>query len=119
MAKNAYSSQAAPVRTDRGAEYEAFVAVTRKLQAAISSNARTTPQLAEALDMNRKLWTILATDAAGEGNLLPDAMRAGIISLYEFTRTQSSKVLRGEAGVQPLIEINAAIMRGLNGGGKK
>ena len=119
LAKNAYTSQAAPVRTTRGSEYDAFVLVTRKLQAAAQNAGRTTPQLAQAVDLNRKLWTLLATDAASEDNLLPDETRAGIISLYEFTRSQSSKILRGEAAVQTLVELNASIMRGLNGGGAR
>ena len=119
LARNAYSSQAAPVRTERGAEYEAFVFVTRKLHTVAKLGGKITPRLAEAIDLNRRLWSLLATDAADDENLLPDATRAGIVSLFEFTRRHSSKVLRGEADVQTLIEINAAIMRGLNGGGSK
>ncbi len=119
LAQTAYKSQTAPVRTTRGSEYEAFAFVTRKLHAAANQSAKVTPQLAEAIDLNRRLWTMLATDAADDGNLLPDALRASIISLYEFTRTQSRKVLKGQGAVSVLIEINAAMMRGLNGGGAK
>lgn len=119
LAKSAYTSQAAPVRTTRGSEYEAFAHVTRKLHETAKGSAKVTPQLAEAIDLNRRLWTLLATDAADEGNLLPDALRAGVISLYEFTIKQGRKVLRGQGDVSVLIEINASIMRGLNGGGAK
>ena len=119
LAKTAYTTQAAPLRTTRGSEYEAFAFVTRKLHATAKSSAKVTPQLAEAVDLNRRLWTLLATDAADEGNLLPDTVRAGVISLYEFTVTQGRKVLKGQGDVSVLIEINAAIMRGLNGGGAK
>ncbi len=119
LARAAYSSQSALVRTERGSEYEAFVFVTRKLHAISQHRGKATPQVAEAIDLNRRLWTLLAKDAASDDNLLPDALRASVISLYEFTRSHGSKVLQGEASIQTLIEINAAIMRGLNGGGSQ
>ena len=128
-ARRAYTSNFAPIRTDRGSEYEAFAKVTRRLQAAMVQSMKTkaqtdarlknTASLAEALQLNRKLWTVLASDVLRDDNLLPSALRASILSLNAFTGAHSSKVLRGEASVQPLIEINAAVMRGLNGGGKR
>lgn len=125
-AKRAYTSHFAPIRTDRGSEYDAFAKVTQKLQSAMVSamkaksegrkTFKTTTMMTEALHLNRKLWTLLASDVLKEGNLLPNELRASILSLNAFTNSHSSKVLRGEASIQPLIEINAAIMRGLNGG---
>jgi flagellar protein FlaF len=48
---------------------------------------------------------------------LPRALRAQIFYLAEFTRQHTSKVLRGDAEVTPLIDINTAIMQGLAGHG--
>lgn len=73
-------------------------------------------QTAEAVDLNRRLWSLLAVDVLSDDNLLPEPTRASILSLNEFTRAHSRKVLNGEAEIRPLIEINAAIMRGLSQG---
>lgn len=125
-AKRAYSANHAPVRTDRGREYDAFAKITQKLQMALlnpgrevadaSKRIRLKAQTAEAIDLNRRLWSLLAVDVLSDENLLPQTTRASILSLNEFTRAHSRKVLRDEADVRPLIEINAAMMRGLSPG---
>ncbi|RFP86543.1 flagellar biosynthesis regulatory protein FlaF [Rhodobacteraceae bacterium 63075] len=125
-AKRAYSANHAPVRTNRGSEYDAFAKVTQKLQMALfnpgrevadaSKRIRLKAQTAEAIDLNRRLWSLLAVDVLSDENLLPQTTRASILSLNEFTRAHSRKVLKDEADVRPLIEINAAMMRGLNPG---
>lgn len=116
QAQAAYRTAAHPIRTPRGAEYEAFVRVTSRLKA-IEGEAAVRPSrfrdLAAAIHDNRRLWTILAADAAGAGNLLPKELRARILYLAEFTRHHSGRVLRDGASAHPLIEINTAVMRGL------
>ena len=69
--------------------------------------------LVTAIHENRRLWTILAGDVADDGNTLPEQLRAQIFYLAEFTGQHSAKVLSGKAGVEILIEINMAVMRGL------
>lgn len=70
-------------------------------------------ELVGALHDNRRLWTILAADVASKANSLPSELRARIFYLSEFTQKHSALVLRKEASVKPLLEINVAIMRGL------
>jgi len=65
---------------------------------------------------NRQMWLILATDVAHEDNGLTKELRAQIFYLAEFTELHTAKVLRGQASAEPLIEINTAILRGLNAG---
>ena len=116
QAQAAYRTAAHPIRTPRGAEYEAFARVTSRLKAAASEAATRSPrfrELAAAIHDNRRLWTILAADAAGPDNLLPKELRARILYLAEFTRQHSGRVLREGAPARPLIEINTAVMRGL------
>ena len=109
LAQSAYSSgQQAPLRTNRGTEYAAFSRVTSRLKASRSFNA-----LAAAVHENRQLWTALAADVAGGANALSPELRARIFYLARFTAHHSSKVLRRQADVVPLIEINMAVMRGL------
>ena len=47
-------------------------------------------------------------------NQLPKDLRARLFYLAEFVAQHSSKVFSQDASVQPLIDINAAIMGGLN-----
>ncbi|MGH1369697.1 MAG: flagellar biosynthesis regulator FlaF [Maritimibacter sp.] len=113
MAKTAYASNQAPIRTPRSVEYEAFARATRNLKIAMGLGATGFTKLAEALHTNRRLWTILAADVAENGNGLPEDLRARIFYLAEFTTQHTRKVLRSEDTAEALIEINTAIMRGL------
>ena len=61
----------------------------------------------------KKLWGILAADISDKDNTLPKELRGRIFYLYEFTSQHTSKVLRKEASVDVLLDINTAVMRGL------
>ena len=113
MAKTAYATNKAPIRTPRGIEYEAFARITHRLKAAAERGKPGFPALAQALHLNRRLWSLLAADVAETGNGLPQDLRARIFYLAEFTNAHSRKVMRGEDSVDALIDINTAIMRGL------
>ncbi|MBF9035241.1 flagellar biosynthesis regulator FlaF [Rhodobacterales bacterium HKCCE2091] len=114
LAQAAYSTTDSPVRTDRGTEHAAFEKVTSRLAAADAPGAAFRVRAA-AIQDNRRLWTILASDALDPENGLPPRLRAQIVYLYEFTQDHCRKALRNEASLRPLIEINTAVMRGLRG----
>lgn len=114
MAKTAYSgSNASTFRTPSANEYEAFADVTRKLMFAAARTPSNIPEIAHAIHDNRQLWSRLASAVVSEDNALSADLRARIFSLAEFTTQHSSKILRGDAELTALIEINTAIMRGL------
>jgi len=113
LAKTAYANPGQPTRTLRGTEYEIFARVTHRLKLAAGLAKTNFPALVSALYDNRKLWTTLAADVAMPDNELPDALRARIFYLNEFTQQHSRKVLKGDAAVDVLLDINTAIMRGL------
>ncbi len=113
MAKTAYTSTEATIKTPRSIEYDAFARVTHRLKTTYSLRTSQFSHFAEALHTNRKLWTALAADVAEPNNGLPKPLRAQIFYLAEFTKTHSRKVLKGEEGIEPLLDINTAIMRGL------
>lgn len=113
MARMAYSSPTTPIRTPQGIEYDAFARVTTRLKTLSTSQKKDFPALASALNDNRRLWLILATDVAQAGNKLPDMLRAQILYLSEFTARHSSDVLGGAATVDALIDVNTSVMRGL------
>jgi flagellar biosynthesis activator protein FlaF len=117
MARAAYASPDAPVRTQRATEYDAIARITARLKAADAPDGVEFAKLAAALHDNRKLWATLAADVAEPENPLPGALRARILYLAEFTDHHSRKVLARQAGADPLIEINTAVMRGLRGDG--
>jgi flagellar protein FlaF len=114
LAQSAYAASAAPVRTERGNEYAAFQTVTTKLNNAMRPDAAMTER-AEALHDNRRLWTILASDLADDGNALPQGLRAQLFYLAEFSLLQSRKALQDAAALEALVEINTSVMRGLSG----
>lgn len=111
MAQRAYAPTSAPTRTARSAEYDVIARITFRMKSALEGNHF--PKLAEALHENRVLWTALASDVAGEANQLPAELRARIFYLAEFTLLHTSKVLAKQASAVPLLDINAAILRGL------
>jgi flagellar protein FlaF len=113
QARSAYSTTTA-VRPPRSVEYDVFARITECLRRS-SSAERDFRLLVSALAENQKLWTALAVDVADEENALPDALRARILYLAEFTRVHTRKILRGMASPEPLVEINLAVMRGLRG----
>lgn len=111
LATAAYASTA-PLQSAQSTEYRAFAKVTQKLVDRVKG-PRDFPALAAAIAENRRLWTLLAVDVADKDNALPQTLRASIFYLAEFTESHSRQVLKGEADLIPLIEINSAIMKGL------
>jgi len=101
------------IRTDRDNEYFAFLRVTQKLKNASKSDNRYA--MIEAASESNQLWTIIAADLAHEENGLPLATKAGLLSLAIYSLKQGRRVISECASVEPLIEINVMIMRGLRG----
>ncbi|MGR3712000.1 MAG: flagellar biosynthesis regulator FlaF [Shimia sp.] len=116
LAERAYSQANAPTKTPRKMEYDVIARITHRLKDAAQQGKLGFAALAEAIHENRSLWTYLAVSVADDDNELPQQLRAQIFYLAEFTRQHSSKVLKGEASVRPLLEVNTAILRGLRGG---
>jgi len=115
--KTGYARPDATLRPMRSIEYEALARVTQKLSSSWQHRKADFPSLAAALTENLNLWSTLAADVASPGNGLPSALRAQLFYLYEFTEVQTRRILDGSAGVDVLIDVNTAIMRGLRGQG--
>lgn len=113
MSIQAYQNAARKTETPRQTEYRAFAAATRGLIDASNLPDSEVGRRAEALAANRRLWSLLASDCAAEGNSLPQALRAQIISISIFVDRHSSAVMRQGAPIDVLIDINRSIMQGL------
>ncbi|WP_417245412.1 flagellar biosynthesis regulator FlaF [Celeribacter sp.] len=119
MARTAYSNTAAPIKTPRGTEYEAFARITHRLHEASGNKKNSYAAYVKALHDNRRLWTLLASNVAEKENKLPPNLRAQIFYLAQFTAKHTSDILSKKADESALIEINTAIMRGLHKEGHK
>ena len=59
------------------------------------------------------MWTIFTADLANKNNPLPDEAKATLISIGEFVRRESMKLLSNDDGVKDLIDINRNILTSL------
>ena len=114
MSIAAYQQTIAACEDPRRIEYRVFLRITLDLEAHRDADWRSAG-LKDALWRNLELWNTLRADLLDDGNALPEALRAGLVSLSFSVDRQTRHVLRGEAGVGLLIDINRSIMQGLQG----
>lgn len=117
LAQHAYQSSGAPTKTERSGEYDTLARVTSRLRLAAEQGSFN--QLAAAVDTNRRMWTTIAASVSDAQNKLPEEMKASLFYLSEFTNVHSRKVLTDGEDATPLIDVNLAVMRGLNATGPK
>ncbi len=115
QARQAYAPTQVVIRTERSVEAQLISQITARLQRVARSKPIDFPALASVLHDNRRMWVTLAADVADNDNALPQKLRAQIFYLAEFTNVHSRRVLQGEADASALVEINTAVLRGLNG----
>lgn len=101
------------IHSPREIEYKAFAKVTRALKLSAEDKSSDIGTRAKALHDNRHLWTILASDLAGENNKLGANLRADLLSLAAYSINQSSRAIKDPTLLLGLIEINTNMMRGL------
>ena len=114
MAQDVYASSINITRSDRSVEHAAFSKITGQIASAAANGKAGFHELVTALHENQKLWTLIAAEVASPENELPQDLRAQIFYLAEFTSVHTGKVLRQDATADALIDVNTAIMRGLN-----
>ena len=113
----AYKQAATRNESPRELEYRLFGQVTRALMHAATVDRSDIKTRIEALDWNRRLWSVLSTDCSDSDNAMAAPMRAQIISISLFVNRHSSEIMRGgDDDFETLIDINRSIMQGLAGG---
>ena len=116
MSLRAYQQASQRAETPREVEYRLFGQVTRSLMDAAELPEHEIGARMEALDWNRRMWSVLGADCADPDNKLPPQLRASFISLSIWVGKHTSLVIRNQEDIEPLIEINRMIMQGLAGG---
>lgn len=115
-ANAAYKKTITETEEPREIERKVFLQINGDLERA--AKAKSFPLSGEALDAlsrNQKLWGELMFDCAYKDNQLPAKLKAGIISLGIFVDRHTPLVISGEKAIEPLLEINRSIIRGLAG----
>ena len=118
MSLQAYQQAAARGESPRETEYRLFAQVTLALMDAAKCDPTDIRGRIDALDWNRRVWSVLGTACADSANALPPELRASIISLSIWVGKHTSQVIRRKEDIEPLIEINRMIMQGLRGDGR-
>ena len=113
MAQQTYGSASQATRSPRDIEYVALARLSHELRGTAASRSTNFPAFAKAVSRNLAFWSIVATDVSGSDNALPEELRGRLFWLCEFVRVESRRVLRGEAEVDSLVEINLSMMQGL------
>jgi flagellar protein FlaF len=113
MSVQAYQQAAQRAESPREIEYRLFGQVTRALMDAAELGAGEIGRRMDALDWNRRLWSVLAADCAHPANQLPAQIRANIISLSLWVNRHTTAIMRNEAEFGPLIDVNKLMMQGL------
>ena len=109
---NGYMAATRSTGMPRDVEYQVFCRVTGAMNRAAAEPVDF-PALAAALNENLILWRTLALDVKDHDNGLSKQLRAQLFYLFEFTQSHTPKVLRGDADVSALVDINTAIIGGL------
>jgi flagellar protein FlaF len=113
MSLQAYHQAATRAESPRQTEYRLFAQVTLALIEAAKADPSNVAARVDALDWNRRVWTVLADDCANPANGLPAPLRASIISLSIWVGRHTSAVIRRREDFEPLIQVNRIIMQGL------
>lgn len=112
MSLTNYQKAQKVTETPREMEYRLMAQITAQLTAARDQNLKGS-DLISTLHRNREMWTTFASDCAVEGNGLPDALRANIISVSLWVGRHTTLVATGRETVDELINVNRNVMAGL------
>jgi len=112
-AKLGYATLGASIKTPRSHEYDLLAQITADLISATGSQDINFPALVSALHRNSALWLCWAVDVADDANALPKSLRGQIFYLSRFVQHHTSQILNANADPDSLIDINKAILKGL------
>jgi len=113
MSVAAYRRTIRTTESPREVERKVFINVTGALERH-AEDGPLSAGLRQALESNQKLWLTLRGDLLSPENSLPTELKKGLVQLSYFVDGHTIKVIKGEASVKPLIDINRSIISGLS-----
>ncbi|MGN0903695.1 MAG: flagellar biosynthesis regulator FlaF [Alphaproteobacteria bacterium] len=116
MNTNPYAAAEMSAQPQNELEARALVRTASRLNVIRENWEEKSKELNDALDSNRKLWTILVSDVCEEANPLPIEVKQNIVNLayFIFKHTFAVMAKPNPDGLEILININMNIARGLN-----
>lgn len=115
QAKNLYQNPARATMSDRGNEADLFRQSISELRQVAASDETLNGANAEKISRNLQLWDALCVDLLSPNNELPDEIKSSLIDLGTFVRKHTLQLYAGQGTVNVLIDINVAILGGLEG----
>ncbi|MET3891555.1 flagellar protein FlaF [Bosea sp. OAE506] len=117
---NAYASASRATQavvSPRELEASLLIKAASRLQAIADDWSLADRDLDEALNYNRKLWTLLVSAVIAEDNPLPVGIKTNILGLANFIFNQTFTVAANPTreGLPVLVSINRDIAAGLRG----
>jgi flagellar biosynthesis activator protein FlaF len=109
---NPYAATLERFETHRETEARLLRELSRSLELAEAGDDH--PQLVQAVSRNRNLWTKFATDLIGDGNKLPQELKATLLSIAGAVDRSCTEALAGDRrALTTLVAINRNIAAAL------
>ena len=116
LAHQAYGSVQKRTASAKELEITIIKQITRELELVFEADVPSPTDRINAISRNLRMWTIFTADLANKNNPLPDEAKANLISIGEFVRRESMKLLSNNDAVTDLIEINRNLLTSLGAG---
>lgn len=113
----AYKQTMREIQSPKDSEAKIISAITKGLERHAPEGFKSS-SLKDYLVKNQKLWVAVRNDTGSEGNSLPVALRAQLVSLSLWVERHTASVLTGMGDVQDLIDVNHNLIAGLSGQAK-
>ena len=109
---NAYAQAQNVTEDPRHTEYRLLAQVTGALIKARDGEGRLQEKI-QALLWNQRVWEAFMADLTDAGNILPQALKAQLVSLAIWVVKETNAVLDDSGDIDGLIAVNRNIMDGL------
>ncbi len=113
IAEQGYGQVRRETATPRTVEHKVLMSIAAEIEAADPSTPDGYRALGIAIHRNTELWTAFAADLSSTTNPLDDQLKAGLISLANFSIKHGLDVLSGGADRTSLVNINRTVAAGL------
>ncbi len=117
QALNAYQRTAKQSASGRELEANLLMQAAAQMQRAQQTMAADRTEIEQAVEYNRRLWTVLVTSVIAEDNPIPVEIKQNFVNLTAYVMKKSVQIIAKPtpAAVEQLVSINSDIAAGLRG----